>query len=466
MIIVLISQLFFACAADQDEFIDENINDEEEVTEVYAEATIYYEKDNDKFAVVYNKNGDKKTFENGKKVGHIKEPAPDPITPPDDATNVEIIEDDAWTDEEAIDQTSPDTQPETDPELGQELSAEVQYWKDRFDHEWTNPENHLDSLDAHTRSKSKNLNADYYYLSWYIDGLSSMWQATGDTEYLDEALVLINNTLNDAVDVGGGYKGWPTSDGKEYPLYDSYYWRHVITIVRILHQSPNLRSTKDYQAQYEKLLEFSIKHIWDKWTTRGDNHIYRSRTHMASHWARLGLELYTITGDPKYKTVFDNISHGDMHNFPSNLRGQLQPHPNNPNAIIWASVWGATLPNGIQDTPHAGAVISFWVLAYEQNAYWTKNDIDGLIVTLDEVIWKDSYGSNFTKNVDGSGGYEIPWRLHEWLTLGRFSQKIQDKIKNNYNSYDNLRSYGSEALGIAALNAKILEDGKGVYPEQ
>lgn len=461
MFFVLISQIFFACSVDHnDELIADN---GEDLDGVFAAATIYYEKDGDKYAIVYHKNGERRDFNNGKKIGQSQETAPDPITIPEDIENpenVEIIENDAWTDEEAINATGGSSQ------SNGQLSAEVQYWKDKFDEEWTNSGNHLDSLDAHTRSKNKNLNADYYYLAYYIDALSSVWQATGDNKYLDEALVLINNTLNDAVDVGGGYKGWPSADGKEYALWDSYYWRHVITIVRIMHESPNLRNSKDYQAQYEKLLAFSEKNIWDRYVSYGVHNLYRSRTHMASHWARIGLELYTITGDPKYKNVFDNISFGEMHDFPSNLKEQLAAHPNNPNAIIWPSIWGATLPSGIQDTSHAGAIVSFMVLAHDQNMYWTKDIIDGLTVTLDEVIWKDSFGSNFTVNVDGSGGYEIPWRLHEWLTLGRYSQKIQDKIKNNYNSYDNLKSYGSQALGIAALNAKILEDGKGVYPEQ
>ncbi len=41
------------------------------------------------------------------------------------------------------------------------------------------------------------------------------------------------------------------------------------------------------------------------------SNIYRVNTHMASHWARIGMELYIITGKQKYKDVFDNISFGD-----------------------------------------------------------------------------------------------------------------------------------------------------------
>lgn len=464
MIIVLISQLFFACANDQEEYLAENVN-EEEVTEVYAEATIYYEKNGDKFAVVYHKNGDKKTFENGKKVGHTKEAAPDPITAPEDADSVEIIADNAWTDEQAIAETSTgDTTQETAND-SQSISAEVQYWKDKFDEEWVNTSNKFDKEDAHAKSKSKNLNQEYYFLGYYVDALSSVWQATGDNKYLDEALVLINNTMDDATPVGNGFLGWPAADGKQYALWDSFYWRHVATLVRIMHDSPNLRSQKDYQAQYERMLQFSEKHIWDRYEADGADNMYRSRTHMASHWARIGMELYLVTGKAKYKTVFDNISHGEMYKFPSNLREQLQTNPNNPSALVWPAVWGASLSSNVQDTSHAGAIVSFWVLAYEQNMYWNRSDIDALAVTLDQVIWKDEYGSDFKKYVDGSGGYETPWRMHEWMTLGRFDQKIQNKLKTKYNTSENLRLYGSQPIGIGALNAKILEDGRPVYPE-
>lgn len=467
MIFVLILQIFAACSADHhDELIAEN---EEEINGVFAAATIYYEKDGDKYAIVYHKNGEKRTFNNGKKIGQIEEPAPDPITVPDEVENpdnVEIIEDEAWTDEEAIDQTAPESETATPPT--QEISAEVQYWKEMFDAEWIEEDFRTDYTDALTRSKSGNLNAEYYNLGKYIDGLQQIWQATGDNQYLDMALELIYNTVNDAVDVGNGFKGWPAADGKQTPLWDTYYWRHVTSIIRILDQSPNLRaSNAEYQKAYEELLAFSEKNIWDRYVAMGDGKIYRGRTHMASHWARIGMELYIVTGNPKYKEVFDNISFGTMPNEPSNLRDRMYNNPNQPDAIIWDQVWDVNQGDYIQDTAHAEAIVSFIANAYDNNMYWTLNDINGLINTLTKVVWTN--GSDLTLNVDGSGGYERQWRCHEWLNLGRYSQEIQNKIKSDYISStedENIRTNGTQAIGIAALNAKVLEDGAPVYPEQ
>ena len=334
------------------------------------------------------------------------------------------------------------------------------YWQERFDSEWYGE----NRSEAFTLSRSKNLKQEYYYLALYIDGLTSIWQATGDSKYLDEALTLVQNTVNDATSMGNGYLGWPAADGNQYSLWDGFYWRSVATLIRIMHKSPILRSNGDYQTQFENLLAFSEKNIWDRYESDGLGNFYRSNTHMTSHWARIGMELYIITGKQKYKTVFENISFGVMVKNPSNLRGQLVKNPNTPSAYKWSSQWGNT-NSRIQDVSHAGAIVSFIVRAFENQLYWNQEDIDALVSTLDNVIWKDSYGTKYMKNVDGSGGYEAAGRINEWLTLGRFSQKVQSKIKENYTG-KNLSFFGTQSLGIIVLNEKILADKTPVYPEE
>ena len=341
-------------------------------------------------------------------------------------------------------------------------NEEVQYWKRKFDAEWTENDQQIDSQDALRRAKSGNVGQEYYFLAYYVDGLIKIWQATGDNSYLDKALDLINITVNDAINVGGGYKGWPNNENNGYALWDSYYWRYVATLVRIMHQSPILRSTKDYQNQYEKLLAFSEKNIWERYEKKGLNQFYRINTHMSSHWARIGMELYLITGKSKYKTVFDNISYGKMVNRPSNLRNHFKSNKQAPSAYTWSQRWDISL---IQDTDHAGAIVSFITNAYENNMYWNKSDIDALLSTLNNVIWKKQYGSNFKENVDGTGDYDLHGRIHEWLNLGKYDQELQNRIKSSYIG-KNLTYYGVQPLGIAALNARILEDGKPIYPEQ
>ncbi|AIY13940.1 MULTISPECIES: Ig-like domain-containing protein [Cellulophaga] len=343
-----------------------------------------------------------------------------------------------------------------------QTNQNVLYWKNLFDAEWIDSDEQIDYLDAEVLSKSKNINQEYYYLGYYVDGLIKIWQATGDNAYLDKALVLINQTISDAVDVGDGYKGWPNADNDGHALWDSFYWRYVATLMRIMHQSPNLRATSNYQKQYDNLLIFTEKNIWDRYESQGLQTFYRVNTHMSSHWARIGMELYIITNKSKYKTVFDNISFGEMYNRESNLRNQFKSNPKTPNAYTWSQTWNA---NYIQDTSHASAIVSFIVEAYSNNMYWDEKDVNAFDSTLNDVIWKNSNADGFSyKNVDGTGGIDYYGRLHDWLTLGRYSRTLQDKIRDKYTG-KHLKFYGIQPIGIAALNEKILTDGAPVYPE-
>ena len=351
------------------------------------------------------------------------------------------------------------------------ISDDVAFWQRKFDEELNDPDGQIDSADATQKSQSANENQEYYFLAYYLDAHVSMWQATGEYKYLDNALKLIENTIDDAqsIDIKGKqFLGWPTdpnhseASAKGYPLWESFMFRFVSSLLRVIDKSPNLRSTNNIQERYNKILDFTIENIWNKWEHDGIHNMYRINTHMSSHWARIGMDLYLITGETKYKLVFDNISHGTMIGWPSNLRNQIKTNPKVTSAFVWNQNWTNA---AIQDTSHAGAIVSFWVAAYENSMYWNKNDIDGLVSTLKNVIWTKADGSRFTKNVDGSGGYDYYGRLHEWLPLGRFDAELQQQIKDNYTGA-NLTYYGIQPLGIAALNAKILLDGSPVYPEQ
>ena len=294
------------------------------------------------------------------------------------------------------------------------INEEVTYWKNKFDGGWS-----YYAAEISRFSQSANKNQEYYYYAYYIDGIISMWQATGDNAYLDTVIGLIDETINDAVPMGNGYLGWPSAAGEQVSLWDSFYWRFVASLTRIMHQSPNLRSNQNYQAAYERFLNFSEKNIWERYEGLASN-IYRVNTHMASHWARIGMELYIITGKQKYKDVFDNISFGTMVGEPSNLRNQLKSNPNVPSAYTWSSSWNGS---STQDTSHAGAIISFWSAAYENEMYWNRTDIDALIATFTKVVCPGGF-RQAKEYVNGTGGNNTDnnW-THEWLVL----RKVQPR---------------------------------------
>lgn len=360
---------------------------------------------------------------------------------------------DTATDQTQTDNSTTDTSTDTTEEETQSGSTntneDVYYWKNLFDQKWSEEKSHAVSL-----SKSRNLNQEYYYLGYYIDGLTSMWQASGDTYYLDEAIALIDNTIDDAISVGGGFVGWPSATSDQHALWDSFYWRHVATMMRFMNQSS---LSAAHKAKLDELIVFSEKNIWDRYEDLGVGNFYRSRTHMASHWARIGMELYLITGKPKYKEVFDNISFGTMEGRPSNLRNQMYTNPNDSQAVLWDKEWGVSKGSSLQDSSHAGAIISFIVAAHENGMYWGQSDIDALIHTFDNYVWPEQYLTSVRRLIDGSGGDIPSGRVHEWLPLGRYDQALQAKIREHYVG-QHVKHYGSQVFGIAAMNAKILNN--------
>tara|TARA_R110002167_G_scaffold129337_14_gene312227 strand:+ start:399 stop:1829 length:1431 start_codon:yes stop_codon:yes gene_type:complete len=349
------------------------------------------------------------------------------------------------------------------------ISSAVASWKAKFDKQFKD----VDSARMMELSNSKNKFQDYYYMYYYFDGLLSIWQATGDNKYLDVMFTVVNNTIRDAVPVAfnSSYLGWPADNsyGLDYPkngsvLFESYYWKGVATLLRMMSQSPQLMSSGKYQADFDKILAFTEKHVWDKWNEKGNGYIYRENVHMTSHWARLGMELFIITGKQKYKTVFDNISFGKMPGQPSNMRGRIRFNPKVPTAYTWDMSWDR---NKVEDTWHASDVVVFWILAYENGMYWTRADIDALVVTLDKVVFASKNAPDYAYNVDGSGGFDTArGRLRDWVKLGRYNRALQNRLIKEYQSDNkNSRRYPIQNLANFALNEKILTDGKPVYPE-
>lgn len=362
-----------------------------------------------------------------------------------------------------------------DPCEGGACPMSVPDWQARFDDEYENPRRVEEDCDALSRSGGDE--QEYYFMAYCIDGLVSMWRATGDDAYLEEVLRLIENTVADTVADSKGRRYWVgPNNGYTYPLWDSYYWRQVTTLLRIMYAHPALLARDGYQARCDDLLAFS-RDLWDLWEEGGVGNFYRSRTHMASHWARIGLDLYLITGEAGYREVFEKISTGTMPGRPSNLRAQMEANPDHPEAWVWSSIWGDAPSDSVQDTSHAGAIVAFIHEAALAGELWTQGDLDALVATLMLVVWEPALDGAYHQNVDGTdptsgsftGPYGLPGRLggrlHEWLHLGRTRPEIQARIESEYidPARRNVLFFGYQAFGIAALNARVLADGRAYY---
>ncbi|WNG30160.1 hypothetical protein F0U62_43725 [Cystobacter fuscus] len=314
-------------------------------------------------------------------------------------------------------------------------------------------------------SKSTSLDSwQFYDLAYGIDGNTAMFRATGKTEYLDRALLYVNNMVNNAKSSASlpksqfkdGYLGWASarSDtlGQEVPLFESYCWRYVTRLLRAMHETPEVYGNANYRAQYDKLLAFSEKNIFEKWFKRGANsYIYRNRTHMAAHWAYIAMDLSLMTTDSarkaNYVAVFNNINRDNLPNAASSLRKQLAPSPVNASAYFWSDVWASRSRPG-QDVAHGNGVMAFIVEARDAKMEWTDQDVRAFTATLNSVIWPSA--GKYAEYVDGSGS-GTGWFNDGLMKLGRYDTNLQKRLET-HSVGNNTQFFGNGALNVRLLS--------------
>jgi hypothetical protein len=319
-------------------------------------------------------------------------------------------------------------------------------------------------------------NADsswYYFLAYPIDGLTAMYEATGNTVYLDRALHYINNMINHAQVSGSmptsqykdNYIGWVATENnnKETPLYESYVWRYILKLLRVIKETPALYSNPIYKPYYDSILEFSEVNIFDKWYERGLDNIYRSNTQLASHWGYICLEISLLTTNTTRKQrcqqVYTKINTDLAPHWPSSLRGQIKPHPKDSSAYFWDYDWGkATMPG--QDTSHGNNIVSYMLESYDKGIYWTGADVTGINNLLMKILWNKStsaptFADTFEGTYDGSATGNF--QSDGFVKLGRYDINTQ-KVYEAYGEHSmGVQShYLTQLYGNLALNAKRL----------
>ncbi|WNG39982.1 hypothetical protein F0U61_44595 [Archangium violaceum] len=303
----------------------------------------------------------------------------------------------------------------------------------------------------------------FYNLAYGIDGNTAMYRATGKTQYLDRALLYVNNVVNNAKvssslpksQFKDSYLGWASarSDtlGQEVPLFESYCWRYVTRLLRVIRETPELYNNATYRAQYDKLLAFSEKNMFEKWFKRGANsYIYRVNTHMASHWAYIAMDLSLMTTDAtrkaNYLAVFNNINK-DLPNYSSSLRQQMKTSPVLASAYFWSDKWGSTARPG-QDVAHGNGVMAYIVEARDAKMEWTDADVRAFAATLNSVIWPSA--GKYAEYVDGSGS-GTGWFNDGLMKLGRYDTNLQKRLES-HTVGNNTQFYGNGALNVRLLS--------------
>jgi hypothetical protein len=287
-----------------------------------------------------------------------------------------------------------------------------------------------------------------------------MFEATRDTAYARQSLHYINNMIATARPSSSlasssfhdQFAGWTSTsnNGEETPLYESYAWRYVTRLLRVM--KPTISTVDpDLRAQYEHVLAFTENNIFDKWFTRGANkYIYRSRTHMAAHWASIALDLSLLTTDPGRRArCLEIVRNIDDHlpNYPSSLRGQLRPSSSDSTAYWWSDVWGETGGPG-QDIAHGNGVIAYVVEARDVNAGWSSDELTRFSRTLTDFVIRP--GSYHPRYVDGSG-HDRGGIADGFVKLGRYDRAVQSALQAY--PVQNFQYYASMAVNAEKLGA-------------
>jgi hypothetical protein len=301
----------------------------------------------------------------------------------------------------------------------------------------------------------------HYDLSYSLDSCIAMFRATDERRYLDRALEFVENVAGSA-EVSSSlrdsrfkddYRGWASSasgqGGEEVPLYESYFWRYATALLVALRESPKVYADAAYRERHERLLRFAEVNVFDKWHARGaPENIYRERTHMASHWALIALNLSRITTDPvrreRYRQVVDNIDQ-HMPGTHSSLRAQLRRNPAEATAYFWSDVWGSARRPG-QDVSHGNGVMAYVAEARDRGRFWTDADMAAFSALLTKVIWPRA--TTYREFVDGTGA-DNGWFSDGFVKLGRFDPSVQRRLEDH-------RVVNDQFAANMAFNARVL----------
>ena len=316
---------------------------------------------------------------------------------------------------------------------------------------------------------------DLYKLAYGLDAYNSMYRATKNNKYLDKSINLVQNVINSSVPSNklarsqfkDNYLSWANrsheengDDGKEYPLFESFFWRYVTALLRIIDDSDELKKVEKYRNAFNEILEFSEINIYNKWSSRGAGNIYRSNTHMFSHWARICLDLWVITGKTTYKNVVDD--------FNELFFNQVQLGLHAKRSYWWQASWikekrsifEYIFPDKSkyrsirgQDIPHGNAVIAYVIEAFEVGHRYTRKDIDRLINTFTEVVWKEN--DQMAMYLDGSGNSHR--QISDgFMKLGRFNKELQHRLESMTPAKNTVYNRWAQFYANGALNAAVI----------
>ena len=294
----------------------------------------------------------------------------------------------------------------------------IAYLKQRF----------LDEYDHTTAMNYVTNDAVQMYFVWcVIDGLLSLYEATGNKEYVGYAVDLCKKYKSTGIYYDGDeYLDWYSSwyVGLVDPPYSHHHveWRAgdgVARTVEAILTDPNLA---EYEQDAIELRDFLEKHVWEKWTGGySSSASTNSVTHFIGRIGIIALSLYKVTGDSEYLDYINTKG--------NELRDALVLGSNG--AYTWNCYTdgGSCTGGGLIDISHASDTVKFMYEAYEEGLVFDETDMERLRNTIWLNLWNgDSSNPLFNNIIDGSGGHGLEGKIQApgWIDLSGGDEELQD----------------------------------------
>jgi hypothetical protein len=261
-------------------------------------------------------------------------------------------------------------------------------------------------------------------LSYGLDALSAMFEATDSVSYLDDEIKIVNNIIaasrvteniaDNTYPFKDKYKGWIVTDSlfakeiyhSETVLSEIYFFQYVTRLLKDIRNKESIYQTQRYKIFYEQTLDFVETNIWDKWVNRGIryskdryNFLLLGRTHMSSHWAYIAAELAGLATNSNKKA--DYLQFVNVYN--SQLQHVFYTYDT---YVSWSQTFAhdsakQITKDNVQDVSHGNLVVSYIVEAYDLGLWKDTDIVRRIINTLKDKLWSPDQ-CLFRDNMDGT----------------------------------------------------------------
>lgn len=297
-----------------------------------------------------------------------------------------------------------------------------------------------------------------YKLSQYIDGYNNMFLSTGNQVYLNKSLDIILRIMKNATlssrfrnsQFKDKYLGWVNkshrelgNDGKEYSLYESYFWRYATSTILLVKEYSLIDK---YSVKYLSIKNFCEEQVFSKWINRGKSNIYRNTTNLFAQWAHISLNMWLIDKKEKYKKVFTDFNLM----YSNNLVGSG-------NGRYWILRLDTKLDSSVSDVSHANSEVSYLIDAYQKASVIKYESIQNLIDLLNTKILKNDNSISYYINGEGKS-VDNRMLIDGFLKLGRFDKNLNSRLLKTKAIQKNTDYYcKSQYISVMLLNSKLLK---------